>query len=492
MRNETICLKGGKKETKKKLLLSMLSAALLLNVFSCGVRKEKMPELTWIVPYDEVDGFDETERRINDITAKRLGITVNIECVNADEYKKRVDAMNEVGDDIDLCYTGFYADDYRARVRDGRLMELNGLLEYTPALRRTLPDYLWDGAEINGKIYAVPNQQIEATSTGLVILKDLADKYKLDVSKVKSIDDVEPFMEQIKQNEPNVYPIRINWGPDGIQSIDSNEFQEMFYAGVYVKNVDGKIKVKIATEDEKRKNSAQKIYEWYSKGYIRKDIAIANDAATDLADGKYAMWFETYKPGVEHQRKLMTGNDVYAAQISKPYIAATSVQGAMTGINSSSKHPIEAIKLLELVNTEPDILNLITYGIENKNYKKISPNVVERSDEVFSCPTWLFGNQFIIYTDSRESADVWEQTKKINDTAVKSPIVGFEADTSMLTGEYAKCWEVLDRYTVIDSGTENPQKYWDKLDRELRAAGAEKIKQEFEKQINEFLLKKQN
>lgn len=490
MKNESFFEKGGKKKTAKKLLLSILSAALAVSIYSCCAKNEKTTELTWVVPYDEIAGFDEVENRINDITTKRLGVKVNVEFLNSNDYTKRVNALIEAGNAPDLCFTG-YMDDYRARVNDGGLLELGELLDYTPGLRESLPDYLWDGARVNGKIYAVPNQQIEAASTALVILKDLADKYNFDVSKVRSVDDVEPLLEKLKQNEPDVYPVRINWGPDGMTSVDSNEFLEMSYAGVYVKNVDGEIKVKIATEDEQRKAAAQKIYEWYSKGYIRKDIAIANDTEGELADGRYAMWFETYKPGIENQRKLLTGNDVYAVPISKPYMSSLSVQGAMTGICSTSKQPVEAIKLLELVNTEPDILNLITYGIENKNYKKISDNVAERSNNIFSCPTWLFGNQFIVCTDSGESVDVWEQTKKINDTAIKSPITGFAPDTSMLTGEFAKCWEVLDRYVVIYSGTENPNKYWDKLDEELRAAGAEKIKREFEKQINEFLLKKQ-
>ena len=52
---------------------------------------------------------------------------------------------------------------------------------------------------------------------------------------MKSADDIEPFLQTLKENEPDVYPARINWGTNGIKTYDSNEFDEMSYGGVTVK-----------------------------------------------------------------------------------------------------------------------------------------------------------------------------------------------------------------------------------------------------------------
>lgn len=453
------------------------------------MKKDNTIRLTWAVPGDRNEQFDEVEAEINKITLDRLGISLKFDFIKSEDYQNRVNAKIESGENIDLCFTG-YLDSYQARVSDNRLMNLNELLEYTPKLKALIDEDIWEGIKINGKIYAVPNEQIYASSTAIVVSKPLADKYGFDVSTVKSADDIEPFLQILKKNEPDVYPARINWGTNGIKSYDSNEFEEMSYGGVTVKNIDGEIKVKLITEDESKIKAMQKLYEWNKKGYTRSDIAVAVDSVEDLSVGKYGIWFETYKPGIEYQRKLMTGNDVYAVQISKPYISSGSAQSAMTGITSSSNHPIEAIKLLEIVNTEPEILNLLTYGIEGKNYVKKSENVVERTEKVFSNATWVFGNQFIIYTDTNQDSDIWEQTKKLNDTSEKSPLMGFIPDTSMFTNEITKCNEILSKYSVIQKGTENPENYLNTLDSELREAGAETIKRELEKQINEFLLKK--
>ncbi len=484
--------RGGIRKIFGRILSLVTAFSVVCTLLSCSIDNKNAVRLTWVVPGERSDDFDVIEAKINEITEKRLGVGVKFIFIDADGYYgNRINAKIEAGEKIDLCFTG-YLDSYRARVENDKLMVLNELLEYAPRLKSEIPDYLWDGAKINDKIYAVPNQQIAAASAALVVSKPLADKYGFDVSSVKKTEDIEPFLKLLSENEPDVYPARINWGINGVRTLESNSFDEMSYGGVYIINDGGKIKTELITESEDKKNAAKLLHEWYENGYVRNDIAVAVDSADELAAGKYGIWFETYKPGVEYQRKLMTGNDVYAVQISKPYINSGGTQSAMTGICSSSGHPTEAIKLLEIVNTEPEILNLLTYGIEGKNYDKLSDNVIKRRSDTFYNPTWFFGNQFIVYTEQEQDNDIWEKTKNINENAIKSPIVGFSADLSMLLSELTRCNEVLANYEVLNNGVENPDSYWDSLDSELRSAGAEKIKQELENQINKFLGQKIN
>ena len=487
MKYEIIFRRGGKKITFRRILASITAFIMICPLLSCSVKDDSVTQLTWVVPGKRIEGFDEVETQINDITMDKLGAKVKFEFLEADSYYgSRINAKIEAGENIDLCFTG-YLDSYRARVENDKLMVIDNLLEYAPKLKNVIPDYLWDGAKISGKIYAVPNQQIAAISTALVISKPLADKYDFDLSTVSKTADIEPFLRILADNEPDVYPARINWGLESVRTLETNRFTEMSYGGVYIINDNGEIKVELITENEDKKQAAKLLHEWYNKGYIREDIAIAVDSVEELTAGKYGIWFETYKPGVEYQRKLMTGNDVYAVQISKPHISSGSIQSAMTGISNTSRHPEEAIKLLELVNTEPEILNLLTYGIEGENYKKVNDNTVERTENMFSYATWIFGNQFIIYTEAEQEEDIWEKTRKINETAEKTPLIGFTADLSDLLEELTKCNEVLGKYEVLNNGVEDPDTYWDKLDFELKSAGAEKIKEDLENQINNFL-----
>ena len=51
-----------------------------------------------------------------------------------------------------------------------------------------------------------------------------------------------------------------------------------------------------------------------------------------------------------------------------PYIDNTSVQGAMMAISANSAHPVEAMKFLNLLNTDPYVMTLLNYGVEGVHY----------------------------------------------------------------------------------------------------------------------------
>ena len=487
--------KIGKREVvmirRKKVLSGVMSLVVTAVCIGCSCTPQKKIIIKWVVPGERISGFDSIERKINEITEERLGIGVEFDFVQQDHgYGNRINAKIDAGENFDLCFTG-WLDSYEARVYDDRLMALDALLEYTPKLMAELPDYLWENAKVKGKIYAVPNQQISAISTALVFNKKLVDKYGFDLSTVHTSEDIEPFLETIKNNEPDIFPYRTNWGYGGIITADDGEYYyDLTLETMRVVYEDGELSVKKMTECRHTLNAARKLHEWYEKGYVRKDVAVSIDSVEDLTEGKYGVWLETYKPGIVRQRKLLTGNDVYAVQIGKPFMTTGTGNGAMTGINANSEHPLESIKLLELVNTEPDILNLLTYGIEGKNYIKKSDNVAKRTDKVFSNSTWVFGNQFIIYTDSEDDENVWEETKRINNSARKSPLMGFRPDTSQIQTELAGCKEILGKYKVVSNGTIDPDTYWQDFDRDLDEAGAEKIKRVLEEQISKFLSEK--
>ena len=68
----------------------------------------------------------------------------------------------------------------------------------------SMPDWLLDVAKVDGELYAVPNQQIIARQMGVVIRKDMAEKYGFNMDSMKSIHDIEPFLDEIVKNESGI------------------------------------------------------------------------------------------------------------------------------------------------------------------------------------------------------------------------------------------------------------------------------------------------
>ncbi|MCH2775214.1 ABC transporter substrate-binding protein, partial [Listeria monocytogenes] len=64
-----------------------------------------------------------------------------------------------------------------------------------------------EGATIDGTIYGVPSNKEVGEQQVYVYNKNLVDKYKMDVKKVKNFSDLEPMLKTIKEHEPSITPI---------------------------------------------------------------------------------------------------------------------------------------------------------------------------------------------------------------------------------------------------------------------------------------------
>ena len=97
----------------------------------------------------------------------------------------------------------------------------------------------------------------------------------------------------------------------------------------------------------------------------------------------------------------------------------------------------------------------------------------------------MFGNQFNAYLQVGQDDDVWEQTSKLNDEAIKSPLLGFVLDTDPIKNEISQISAINSEYalnTFIVNGLDN----WDEYMKKLETAGSKKVLAEIQKQVNEY------
>ena len=97
----------------------------------------------------------------------------------------------------------------------------------------------------------------------------------------------------------------------------------------------------------------------------------------------------------------------------------------------------------------------------------------------------MFGNQFNAYVMEGQEDDVWEQTEKMNNESVASPLLGFVLDTDPIKNEIAQISAVNAEYQLygfIVNGLDSWDAYMEKLDK----AGRKKVLDEIQKQVNEY------
>jgi len=480
----------------KKFIGSILVVSIMAcSLAACSTDKQKLnaenlPVLTWLVPGDKQADLPLVLDEANKIIGSKIGAKIDLQFIDIGGFTERMNMNLASGSGFDMCFTG-YVNPYYLAAKKGGYCELDEFLEKTPALKKAVPDYAWKGAKVDGKIYAVPNVQIMANSVSLIIQKKYADKYNLDIDSIKRAEDIEPFLEKIKNGEPSLYPFDTSWGVATFDSFSKDDKALLKYT-VALKQADGSYKVEPMLKHDRYVQYINLLRTWYEKGYIRKDIASIMDDSQERTAGKYAVMVGTYKPGLAAEYLTRTGQEHVVIPVSEPVLGDGNA--TMTAISKKTKKPLEAIKLIELMNTDKTLYNLISFGIEGKHYSKIAENRIENvsSDKSGYIPnaSWKFGNQFNAYLLPGQEDDVWKKTQQLNDRSYKNDLLGFVVNTDEIKNEISQCETVAKIYKVINNGSDTPKTYLDNYIKKMDEAGIEKICETIERQIKEFLLNK--
>ena len=163
------------------------------------------------------------------------------------------------------------------------------------------------------------------------------------------------------------------------------------------------------------------------------------------------------------------------------------ITATMQAINRNSKNPERAMMLLELLNTDKDLYNLLNFGIKDKHYKIDADGfMVPGDDQKGYNPyvPWMFASNYLANVEKGMPKTVWEDTKKINESAIPSKLLGFTFDAEPVKAEIGQTNAVYDEYSrAIDLGVASEAKY-NEFVAKLKAAGSDKIIAEMQKQID--------
>ncbi|MGG4049983.1 extracellular solute-binding protein, partial [Paenibacillus favisporus] len=148
---------------------------------------------TWYYPLSQLQPDQQkVQDEVNKIVKEKINATVKLMPVSIGDYVQKMNTVLAAGEKFDILWTGYMLKPEEL-VRKGAIQPLDDLLnQYAPELKSDVPQVMWDGLSVDGKIYGIPNQQINGSRYGFIVLKELADKYKLDTTKIKKIEDIEP------------------------------------------------------------------------------------------------------------------------------------------------------------------------------------------------------------------------------------------------------------------------------------------------------------
>jgi putative aldouronate transport system substrate-binding protein len=161
----------------------------------------------------------------------------------------------------------------------------------------------------------------------------------------------------------------------------------------------------------------------------------------------------------------------------------------MQAISKTSKNPERAMMFINLLNTDKELYNTISFGVEGKHYTKNADNTIKINKEAGYVPnaSWVFGNTFNGLIVEGTDANVVAQTQKENETAKPSPLIGFKFVPAAVSAEIANITTVVDQYNPgLATGTVAASQQLKEFQDKLKAAGVDKVIAEAQKQLDEW------
>ena len=480
----------------KRFLPMLLAVVMMVSIFTVAGAEAK-PELepvklSWYYIGGPQPDLELVQAEVNKLIEPRINATIELNSLDFGAYPDQITMKFNAQEEFDIVWTANWYNPFLANVAKHNFLPLDGLIEeYAPKTMVTLPKAVIDSARVNGVLYALPSWQQLARGWGVYMAKELADKYELKLDEVKKIEDLEPFLQKIKENEPQLYPIRLENGIVSTVLDGMKDYYEVAGAAGAWFNINtpaDEIEIINIYETEQYKYMLQFMADWYKKGYIRQDIASVQDDNADFSNEKYAVTTGNMGPDSNASQTAKFGREYVSIQFTTPFIGQAGATSTMNAISSTSKNPERALMFLDIVNTDPQVYNLISWGIEGKHYKKLDDTHMELIPDSGFAPNnhWVIGNTFNSLLVPGQSAEMEAQKIEGDKTARVASLLGFTFDPTPVKTQVTNVGAVQAEYGVLVTGAADYEKLLPEFLEKLKAAGIDDVIAECQRQVDEW------
>ena len=520
-----------------KKCLSLLMAVCLFAgcLCACGEKENSGKKtLVWAMPFYTQTDDKVVLAEINKELEKQMP-GVELSFMYESSLAKKWPLLMAGKTQIDIAHAGF-DNDLATDINRKSYQPLDDLInKYAPSIKKdweTYSDQFLTGSS-NGVLYAIPNVQNQVHDT----------KYIRIPKELSSLFDAETFMSLIKKSPTlsdelcaflDDYMAKavayIDANPDsGLYApyIDIEYFYDNFVKRGYeffseesnlcyeVFADDEKVTVESFNETDTFKIFAKWARSWYEKGFIPQDVLTGMNTT-----GRTCMIFssildfnlhdENGDGIIEPGESAVMGDThyIYNCMPNEQKFRGISVIGSELTYNTiptTAKYPEEAIQLLELLRTEKGstLLNLIIYGIEGKHYSKNDDGTIKpigysggqgTSSSPYGKANWMVSNmldyQYIVEpfkADSRDKA--LKYLNEVRKNFYATPVCGLQIINDSVTKELSMIASVVEEYElqIIGGTTKDYTAMIETLGKNMKTAGLDKVKEEYQKQVDEYI-----
>ena len=445
-----------------------------------------VPTITWYqVGGGMPSNIDSWTEKVNAyLDEKGIGAHLDMQIVSWSDWGQRRSMVVQTNEPYDIMFTdmGSYAND----VAMGAFADITDLLADVPGITDLIPaDYL-KACEINGRLYGIPAYKDSSMTNFFVWTKERIENAYPDWENIHTLEDATPALVALKDayGEP---PVLFN--QDGLSCVMGNRYDGMSVglSGLGISYFDGSNKVVPVLEQEDVISQLRILHQWMNDGLINSDAAVLGEASgicgVSVAQGWPAAAETTWGPG--------RGADVVVSQYGETVLSNDTVQGSMACISASSSHKVEALKILELVNTDSTMRDMMYYGEPGVNFEYVDEGGEQRVHKINTDWTMAGYTQGTTKTVTPEEGAVpfFEEVDAQNKNAIASPALGFyfDAQAAGVADKIAACQAVYDGYkSILLTGTADPDVTVPELMAAMRGAGFDEVQAAVQASFDEW------
>ena len=371
---------------KRKIMLISLLVFISLALFATG-RNQSGTQSTGSLPFVEFDWYTRANPQpdqamvfeaANRYIQEKINARINFVTMSPAEWPERMPVMINSGAVNGVSY--FVAEvNYIASASRGAFLPLDDLLDrYGAATKALFKNDVWDGMKVNGRIYGVPTLKDNSYIIGAYYNATMAEQLGITVPstlRYRNLMDLEPLLMEVIQKRKQLMP---QFGNHPVLVINLDTFPANFALELVspfpycyaVMNMPGIMEV--AGYDTE---TVFNLYE--TPEFLRYAQTMARYAANDIintssgtdwnnADGGFFLW-PSWGEVVIPEHYISTNFVTKAIPPARTW-TSTEMYHAGQAIAARTRDPDRAMKAINLMNTDPTLRTMMSFGIEGQHY----------------------------------------------------------------------------------------------------------------------------
>ncbi|MDO5434876.1 MAG: ABC transporter substrate-binding protein [Clostridia bacterium] len=448
----------------KRILCVLMAAMLMLAGLSFAAADEAPVNVVLYLWGGEGNANQDILAELNKVLIEKINCTLEVRYIDWGDIATKY-PMIFISDEFDMSFVQAQGDvPFSTLANQGSIIEITDeMLAEVPTLRDAISATNWDGCRVNGKIYAVPCLYSEFTPYGFAYRTSYLEKYGLE--KVTSWETMEAYLEAVKAED---FP------PINGNSSDANVLFRMFTDStadlVYAPGISQDQVYLTASPAEPTKLSSlvysdefvdfcKKMQDWNNRGFFAMDALAASTSAKDNTHHGVSAGYLAHMPDWTGSYGTVNTDlpgeyvDWWAPAVDNGKIVNKAGADNAAAISTTSKHPIETLKVIEQLMCDETCYRLFQYGIYGRQYEiengmAVTPASYDDAVDGGGFCGWNFRNDAFNLPYESEDPVRYTLIEEWKKTCIESPYVGFNLDTDAIKSELAAISDVNAQYGV--------------------------------------------